>query len=139
MKTLAIPAFALAAVLALGASAQPAPPPGAAPAKPPPRACFWRRNIDNFAAADDTHLYIRANVRDIYELTLFSNCFDLQWVHNVGLESIGGMEPDICEGRNPGVDVVVRDIGIGRQRCPITAVRKLTPAEAASLPKSARP
>jgi hypothetical protein len=139
MKTLAPAAFALAAVLALNASAQPAP--GAEPAKPAKtqHACFWRRNIDNFAAADDTKLYLRANIHDVYELTLFSHCLDLDWVHRVGLDSFGEFEPMICEGPNPGVDVVVRDIGIGRMRCPITNVRKLTPPEIAALPKLARP
>jgi Family of unknown function (DUF6491) len=139
MKTLAPIAFVLAAVLALDASAQP--PPAALPAKPPhpPHACFWRRNIENFAASDDTTLYVRADIHDVYELKLFSHCLDLDWVHRLGLESIGGFEPEICEGSNPGVDVVVRDIGIGRQRCPITAVRKLSPPEVAALPRQARP
>jgi hypothetical protein len=139
MKTLAPAAFALAAVLALDASAQPAPAP--VPVKPTKthQACFWRRNIDNFAAANDSTLYVRANISDVYEMKLFAHCFDLDWVHRVGLESIGGFEPEICEGPNPGIDVVVRDIGIGRQRCPITAVRKLTPPEIAALPKLARP
>ena len=36
-------------------------------------------------------------------------------------------------------DVVVHDIGIGRQSCPVTGVRKLTPDEVAALPKNARP
>jgi hypothetical protein len=137
MKTSAPAMFAFAAVLAFSASAQPAP----APAKPPsaPHACFWRRNIDNFAAADDTTLYLRTSINDVYELKLFAHCFDLDWVHHVELRSIGGFEPQICEGPNPGVDVVVRDIGIGRQRCPITGVRKLTLAEIAALPKQARP
>jgi len=139
MKTLAPAAFALAAVLALDASAQPAPAP--APAKPAKaaRACFWRRNIDNFAAVDDTKLYLRTNVHDVYELQLFSHCLDLDWVHHVELNSFGAFEPMICEGPNPGIDVVVRDIGIGRMRCPITGVRKLTPPEIAALPKQARP
>ena len=137
MKTLAPVVFALAAVLALGASAQPAPP--AAPPAKHANACFWRRNIENFAAVDERTLYVRVNVSDVYQLTLFSDCLDLDWVHRVGLRSIGGFEPNICEGANPGVDVVVRDVGLGRMRCPITQVRKLTPAEVVALPKSARP
>ena len=139
MKTLAPAAFALAAVLALDASAQPASTqPPAKPAKTA-QACFWRRNIDGFAAADDTKLYVRANINDVYELKLFAHCLDLDWVHHVALDSFGAFEPMICEGPNPGIDVVVRDIGIGRMRCPITGVRKLTPPEIAALPKQARP
>jgi hypothetical protein len=139
MKTLAPAALALAAVLALDASAQPAPtPPPAKPAKPA-QACFWRRSIDGFAAVDDTKLYVRANINDVYELKLFSHCLDLDWVHRVGLESFGAFEPFICEGSNPGVDVVVHEVGLGHMRCPIVAVRKLAPPEIAALPKLARP
>jgi hypothetical protein len=127
---------ASAAILAVSATAQPPPAP---PAAKPAHACFWRREISNFAAHDDEHLYLRTGVHDIWELKLFSHCFDLDWVHNVGLSSIGGFEPSICEGTNPGVDVVVHDIAAGHQRCPIVAVRKLTPTEVAALPKDARP
>jgi hypothetical protein len=140
MKTLAPAALAFAAALSVSAAAQPSP--GASPAAPPVKhhpACFWRRMISGFGASDDNTLYVRVGVRDVYELKLFSNCFDLSWVHRVGLQSIGGFGSDICEGTNPGIDVVVRDIGIGRQRCPVTSVRKLTPPEIAALPKTARP
>ena len=139
MKSLAPVAFALVATLALDASAQPAPAPMSVKPAKSEHACFWRRNIDGFAAVDTSKLYVRVNVSDVYELKVFADCFDLDWVHRVGLETLGGDEPDICEGTNPGIDVVVRDIGVGRQRCPITGVRKLSPAEVATLPKGARP
>jgi hypothetical protein len=140
MKTLAPAAFAFAAALSVSAAAQP--PPDGPAAGPPARhahACFWRRMISSFGASDDSTLYVRVGARDIYELKLFANCFNLSWVHHVGLQSFGGGESSICEGPNPGVDVVVRDIGIGRQRCPVTSVRKLTPPEVAALPRTARP
>ena len=76
-------------------------------------------------------------VRDVYELKMFGNCFDLSWLHHIGLQSHG--MSNICEGSNPDVDVIVRDIGIGHQRCPVTSVRKLPPAEIAALPRDARP
>ena len=122
--------------LAVSAAAQPPPAP---PSKPAGSACFWVRNVTNFAANDTNTLYLRVGGNQVWRLSLFANCFQLDWVHRVGLESIGGFEPQICEGPNPGVDVVVRDIGIGRQRCPITGVRKLTPPEIAALPRQARP
>ena len=31
------------------------------------------------------------------------------------------------------------DVGLGRQRCPVTEIRKLTPDEVAALPSGARP
>jgi uncharacterized protein DUF6491 len=131
----ALAAAAAAVTLAVSATAQPPP---AKPAAKPAHACFWRREISNFAAHDDEHLYVRVGVHDVWELKLFSHCFDLDWVHRVELSSIGGFEPTLCEGSNPGVDVLVRDVA-GRQRCPIVAVRKLGPADVAALPKDARP
>ena len=133
MKTLATAALALT-LIAGGAAAQPAP-----AANPPPahQACFWKQDVSGFAAHDDSALYLRVSVRDVYELKMFGNCFDLSWLQHIGLETHG--MSDICEGTNPDVDVIAHDIATGRQRCPVTSVRKLTPAEVAALPKDARP
>ena len=58
-------------------------------------------------------------------------------LHHLALVSHGSSL--ICEGPNLDVDVVVRDIAAGRQRCPVTSIRKLTPDEVAALPADARP
>jgi hypothetical protein len=132
-------ACALLAVLALGASAQsPLAQPTGAPRQPKPRpSCFWTDRIENFAAHDEQNLYLRVGVRDVYQAKLFSNCFEIGWVHRIALISRGSSL--ICEGPNLDVDVVVRDVATGRQRCPVTSIRKLTPDEVAALPKDARP
>jgi hypothetical protein len=109
----------------------------AAPPRPAP-ACFWIRNITNFAASDTSTLYLRVGGNQVWRLQLFSNCIDLDWVHHLAIRS-RGVGSNVCEGPNPGIDVVVRDIAIGRQSCPVTDVRKLTPDEVAALPKNARP
>jgi hypothetical protein len=135
MKILAAAALAIAAAISVGASAQP---PGAAPPPPKPRpACFWTSRIENFAAVDEQNLYLRVGIRDVYRAKLFSNCFDIAWVHHLALISRGSSL--ICEGSNLDVDVIVRDVGAGRQRCAVTNIRKLTPDEVAALPKDARP
>jgi hypothetical protein len=131
---------ALASIVAVSAAAVVAPPvdPVAAqPARPAP-ACFWVRNVTNFAANDTTTVYLKVGFKQVWELKLFANCFNLDWVHHLALRS-RGVGSNICEGPNPGLDVVVRDIGIGRQSCPVTEVRKLTPDEVAALPKNAQP
>lgn len=110
----------------------------AEPGKPTPRrACFTARDVNNFAAADDNNLYVRVGVRQVYHLKMFGNCFDLSWVHALGLVSRGGSF--ICEGGNAGVDIVTRDPALGPRRCPVSSIRKLTPEEVAALPKKARP
>jgi Family of unknown function (DUF6491) len=138
MLASAAPCFAsvaIAAALAFGASAQP---PAGSPPPPKPRpSCFWADRIQNFAAVDERNLYLRVGNRDIYRAKLFSNCIDISWVHRLALVSRSSSL--ICEGPNLDVDVVLREVGAGRQRCPVTEIRKLTPDEVATLPKGARP
>ena len=136
-----IPAVAAAALLAAGAAPAQPPPPYGPPPRPPPPACFWTSNITNFAASDEQNLYLRVGAREVWQLKLFSNCFNLDWVHHIAIRSrVGGFgSANVCEGRNPPVEVWVRDPGFGRQSCQVTFVRKLSPAEAAALPKLARP
>jgi Family of unknown function (DUF6491) len=138
MKILAPASLALAAALVFAASVGSQPTPSAP--KPPPKpaqACFWAREADGFSAPDDQTLYVRVSVRDVYRLKLFGNCMDISWVHHIGLATHG--MSDICEGPNPDVDVIDRETGIGRQRCPVTDVHKMTPDEIAALPKNERP
>jgi len=130
-------AFVLAAAVALGASAQPRNPIGVPPLAAPKPSCFWANRIENFAAADEQNLYLRVGAHDVYEAKLFASCFEIDWVHHIALVSRSSSL--ICEGPNPDVDVIVRDIAAGRQRCPVTRVRKLSPDEVAALPKAARP
>jgi hypothetical protein len=139
MKILPSAAFVVAAALALGASAQPPPDPAqtGAPATKPKPSCFWASRIENFAAADEQNLYLRVGAHDVYQAKLFSTCLDISWVHHIAL--VSRTSSLICEGPNLDVDVVVRDIATGRQRCPVTNIRRLTPDEAAALPKQARP
>ena len=141
MKTLAplaaarfVALWAAAALVAGPAAAEPMP-----AANPPPRhnACFWQQNVNSFAAHDDTALYLLVGARDVYELKMFGNCFDLSWLHHIGLQTHG--MSDICEGSNPDVEVVVHETGLGHMRCPVTSVRRLAPDEVAALPKDARP
>jgi hypothetical protein len=136
MKNPATLAAAAAALAALSVSAAAQPPAAAPPSNQ--RACFWTRSIDNFAAVDTTRVYLRAG-RRVFELTLFANCLQLNWVNRLGIRTRGSS--NICEGPNPGIDVIVRDRGgiPGGQRCPVTNVRLLTPDEVAALPPRARP
>ena len=134
MKMLASVVIGLAATLALCVSAQPI---GVPPMPKPKPSCFWANRVENFAAVDDQNLYLRVGPHDVYQAKLFSTCLDIAWVHHLGLASRSSSL--ICEGPNLDVDVLVRDVAAGRQRCPITNIRKLTPDEVAALPKDARP
>ena len=93
--------------------------------------CFLRSNINGFQAPDDHTVYIRVGVNDIYRLSLMVDCTSLSFRQGIGLESTPG-DPWICSPIQ--ATVVYRDTGI-RNRCPVSDIHKLTPAEIAALPK----
>lgn len=129
--------IALLAALAVAAG-------GAAPAgaadKPQPAGkstsqCFYTRMIDGFAAADQENLYVRVGSRDVYHFTMFAPCLDLDWNQRIALQSRSG--GFICNALD--VDVINHATGLGRQRCAVRSMEKLTPEQVAALPKRAKP
>lgn len=131
---------AAAAVLALGVA-------GAHPdqaraddkaAKPASKdVCFWARNVTSFAAPDDHTVYVRVNLHDVYRLDLMVSCPDVDWNERIALQSSHGAGGSICNALD--AEIVSHAVGIGRQRCPVKALTKLTPEEVAALPKRAKP
>ena len=123
---------ALAALLVGGASP-------AALAEPAARydrnQCFYTRNVTSFAAPNDKTLYVRVGVRDVYRFDMFGHCPDIDWNQRLALVSRGSSW--ICDGMD--AEVITHATGIGRQRCPVSHMQKLTPEEVAALPKRARP
>ena len=103
-------------------------------AQPPAKSgsqCFYTRNINGFHATDDHTLYVRVGVRDIYRLDLMNDCTGLTFRQGIGLKSTPG-DPWICSAIQ--ATVVYRDIGM-HNRCPVSDIHKLTPAEIAAMPK----
>ena len=125
---------ACAALLAGGAAEAPATSPAA---KPPAKGheCFYTRNVTNFAAIDENTLYVRVGVRDVWRFEMFARCPDIDW--NEHLTLVSRPSSWICDGMD--AEVITRSPGIGRQRCVVRSVRKLTPEEVAALPRRARP
>ncbi|MFI4965420.1 MAG: DUF6491 family protein [Caulobacterales bacterium] len=130
MKTHLAPAAVAAALLALGATA------AAAADKPAPRnQCFWARNVSSFAAPDNRTLYVRVGVNQVYRFDMFAPCQDMDWNQRLALVSRGG--DSICSGMD--AEVISHATGLGRQRCAVRNMRKLTPQEVAALPRGSRP
>ena len=129
MKTHVTLTAAAAAILALSATAVAAKSPSG-----PQRQCFWTRNADGFAAADEHTLNVRVGVRDVYQFEMFGPCPDIDWNQRIALVSRGGST--ICTGMDAEV---VTHSPIGPQRCAVRSVRKLTPEEIAALPPRAKP
>jgi hypothetical protein len=131
---LTITLAAAAALLATGAS------PAAVAETTKPKSdrnqCFYTRNADSFAAPNDKTLYVRVGVRDIYRFDMFGPCQDIDWNQRLALVARGGSDW-ICDAMD--AEVISRAQGLGRQRCLVRHMRKLTPQEVAALPKDARP
>ena len=123
---------AAASLLALGATAA-----GAADRPAHADQCFWARNVTSFAAPDDHTVYVRVNQRDVFRLDLMIACPDVDWNQRVALRSSHGAGGSICSPLD--AEIISHATGIGRQRCPVKALTKLTPAEVATLPKGAKP
>jgi hypothetical protein len=97
--------------------------------------CFYTRNVTSFAAPDDKTLYVRVGVRDVYRFDMFGHCPDIDWNQRLALVSRGSSW--ICNGMD--AEVITHATGIGHQRCPVSAMHKLTPEEVAALPRRAKP
>ena len=129
MKAKFVLAAPLAALLMIGAaSAEPA-------KKAPARQCFWAREVDGFAAADDKTVNVRVGIHDVYQFEMFGRCNDVDWAQKIALVSQGGSSL-ICQGLDAELIVPTT---IGPQRCQISKMRKLTPEEIAALPKRGKP
>jgi hypothetical protein len=135
MKT---PIAISAAVALLAANVAAAPPAWAADKptdKPAARnECFWTRNVTSFAAPDDRTVYIRVNMHDVYKFDLMVSCPGVDWRQSLALKSVSG---SVCNGMD--AEIISHAPGLGRMRCPISHMHKLTPEEIAALPKRARP
>lgn len=122
-------ALVLLAGVASGACAAEATP------KRNPEACFIVRDVDGFSAPNEHTVYIRVGVRDVYRLDLMTDCLDLTFRETIGLETRPA-NPWICSPLE--AEVVYHDRALN-ERCPVSAITKLTPEQAEALPKRDRP
>ena len=131
MKPIAAATLALIVISACAAG-NPSPPKGVAAAEG--RKCFWASRVNNFEAVDETHVNIRVGVNDVYQMTMFGPCPDIDWAQRIALRSHGGSV--ICTALDAEV---ITPSTLGPRRCAIRDIRFLTPAEVSALPPKARP
>jgi hypothetical protein len=115
----------LAATMAFGAAAY------AAQASAAEDACLRPQWLRNHTVGDDHTLYFDYNGVATYRLTTSDNC----------LAAVTSSDPIVLRNRSQGFicKPVEWDISVRGARCIISSVTKLTPAEAAALPKGKRP
>jgi hypothetical protein len=117
----------LAAAAALIAAASPA---FAAPPSGDP--CFLTRDMRNHTVGDDHTMYVDVNGRSVYRATFSNNC----------LAGATSSDPMVLRDRG-GMGRICHpldfDVSVRGTQCIVSSLTRLTPAEAAALPRGQRP
>jgi hypothetical protein len=87
--------------------------------------CFLPSQVNGFNAVDSDTVQVTVGVNTIYELQIVGVCPDIDWSQRIGIRSTGGGSW-ICSGLDAEL-IVPSPMGV--QRCPVTSVRRLSPAE----------
>lgn len=118
---------AVSAALAVAACASP-PAEGTAAATSGPRQCFNADRVNGFTDPTRESVRVTVGVKEVYELTFFGACPDVDWATQIGVRTRGGGS-FVCDGLD--VELVVPQVGTDRARtCLVRSIRKLTPEEA---------
>lgn len=88
--------------------------------------CFLADSVNSFTPIGDRFVDVRITRRQQYRLELAGYCPDVDWSQRIALRTRGGSRW-ICRGLD--AEIIVPDRAIGPQRCLVTDVRRLSPAE----------
>ena len=119
-------AILTAGVLCLAAACAPAPAVGTAGTQT--RQCFFTNRVQSFSGEGRDSVVVHTG-RAAYELTTVGFCPDIDWAHQLGIDTLGGSS--LCVGDQ--ADLIVRSAGGGPDRCRVRVARVLTEAEAEAL------
>ncbi len=117
-------AFACLAATAACAPGGGAPPGSASAAAASDRQCFSAGAVRRFRPAGRHAVDVEVNRRRVFRLDLSAGCFDVDWAHRVALRPRTGSF--ICSAGDAELIVPGRT---GPDRCLVTSVRQLSPAE----------
>jgi len=140
MKLLTLSALVVAGALSgaagpAGQAATAAPGVDAAASAFEKSSCFRRGDVRNHTVGGPTTLYLDVAGRSVYRVEMGNNC----------LASAVSSDPLVFENRTGGqtvckpLDMDITVAAAGPQRCIISSISKLSPAEVAALPKKMRP
>ena len=132
MKTLML--MAAAAALGLAGAAQAADAPVAkAPAKTP--SCFYTRDWDGWRSPDEKTIYLRVNLKDIYQVDLASGSTLLTWPDAHLINNVRGTD-SVCGPID--LDLKISQGGFAEPLF-VKAITKLTPDQIKAIPKKFLP
>ncbi|MFN3536896.1 MAG: DUF6491 family protein [Brevundimonas sp.] len=120
-------AIITACVLGLAVSAC-APTPGLEAADSQARQCIFANQIHSFSGQGRDSIIVHSG-RAAYELSTVGYCADIDWAHQVGIDTLGGSS--LCVGDQ--ADLIVRSAAGGPDRCRVRVARALTEAEIEAL------
>lgn len=93
------------------------------------RQCFYAANVTGYRSGPNNTVIVNTNSRDYYEFRTQPYCADrIDWENRIALRSRSGAF--ICSGYD--AEIYVPE-AIGAAYCPLYDMRKLTPAEVATL------
>ncbi len=102
----------------------------------PAGSCFQMSQLQNTLPDGDQRIYARVGVHDIYRLDLAFRCSALLSKEGIVLIPAGGNNL-ICTPLD--LDLRARELGGSSTPCTIKSITRLTPEEAAALPRKVRP
>jgi hypothetical protein len=98
------------------------------------RACLRFGEIYNWKALDNKSLMVEDNFHNKFRVDLMGTCEGLQFKERVGFKSAGSVSLTCMSA---GDDVIVRNVGTGFQRCPISSIKAWAPDNAPDAAKTA--
>ena len=96
--------------------------------------CFFPSQVNGWRPVGDQTVSVRVGVNRIFQMQLMAPCPDINWSEAIGIEHRGSST--ICSGLDA---TIIARSRIGPRRCPVTALRELTPEEIQALPRGSRP
>ena len=128
-------AFAILGAVTL-AAATPAPAaPNVAGAAPQ---CFMAQQITGHTIGDERTLYLSVGGKSVYRVEMSNNCFGGAGRTDPITISPRGAASSVCGAQDLDVGATLNGGGL-TSRCIVDKMVKLTPAEAAALPKGMKP
>ena len=91
------------------------------------RQCFLPSHVSSFHPIDHDTVRVDVGASDVYELDFAGVCPEVNWSLQVGIRSTRGTSW-VCRGYD--AELLVPSVSrSGVDRCPVTDVRRLSPAE----------
>ncbi len=108
---------------------------GAAVAEPP-NPCFDPHDVNNVGGRDGDVFHVRVNGRQVWRMELQGPCLSLPRLSSTTTTITPRAGGGVCKGDTV---TLTPNFGSGPRTCRVVSLRRLTPEEAAALPKAQVP